>query len=146
MRNLGVWIEIGGLQTYVGRIIGEKEEDVRFSYAEEYLSGNIARPISIHLPLSENAFSVDDTRNFFEGLLPEGFTRRCVAGLLHTDANNYLSLLAGLGNECLGAIKIAITSQTQKMKMAAKPPHNSPAVKLRISCHRAAQPEKVMPL
>ena len=25
MRNLGVWIEIGGLQTYVGRIIGEKE-------------------------------------------------------------------------------------------------------------------------
>lgn len=77
MRNLGVWIEIGGLQTYVGRIIGEKEEDARFSYAEEYLSGNIARPISIHLPLSENAFSVDDTRNFFEGLLPEGFTRRC---------------------------------------------------------------------
>ena len=52
MRNLGVWIEIGGLQTYVGRIIGEKEEDARFSYAEEYLSGNIARPISIHLPLS----------------------------------------------------------------------------------------------
>ena len=106
MRNLGVWIEIGGLQTYVGCIIGENEEDARFSYAEEYLSGNIARPISIHLPLSKNAFSVDDTRNFFEGLLPEGFTRRCVAGLLHTDANNYLSLLAGLGNECLGAIKI----------------------------------------
>lgn len=106
MRNLGVWIEIGGLQTYVGRIIGENEEDARFSYAGEYLSGNMARPISIHLPLSENAFSVDDTRNFFEGLLPEGFTRRCVAGLLHTDANNYLSLLAGLGNECLGAIKI----------------------------------------
>ena len=106
MRNLGVWIEIGGLQTYVGRIIGEKEEDARFSYAEEYLSGNIARPISIQLPLSENAFSVDDTRYFFEGLLPEGFTRRCVARLLHTDANNYLSLLAGLGNECLGAIKI----------------------------------------
>ena len=105
MRNLGVWIEIGGLQTYVGRIIGENEEDARFSYAEEYLSGNIARPVSIHLPLSENAFSVDDTRNFFEGLLPEGFTRRCVAGLLHTDANNYLSLLAGLGNECLGAIR-----------------------------------------
>lgn len=106
MRNFGVWIEIGGLQTYVGCIIGENEEDARFSYAEEYLSGNIARPISIHLPLSENAFSVDDTRNFFEGLLPEGFTRRCVAGLLHTDANDYLTLLAGLGNECLGAIRI----------------------------------------
>ena len=61
MINLGVWIEIDGLQTYVGRIIGENEEDARFSYAEEYLSGNMARPISIHLPLSENAFSVDDT-------------------------------------------------------------------------------------
>lgn len=106
MRHLSVWIEIDGLQTYVGCIIGENAEDSRFSYAEEYLSGNIARPISIHLPLSKNAFSVDDTRNFFEGLLPEGFTRRCVAGLLHTDANDYLSLLAGLGNECLGAIRI----------------------------------------
>ena len=56
MRNLGVWIEIGGLQTYVGRIIGEKEEDARFSYAEEYLSGNIARPISIHLPFLKMHF------------------------------------------------------------------------------------------
>lgn len=40
----------------------------------------------------------------------------------------------------------ATTSQTQKMKMAAKLPHNSQAVKLRISCHRAAQSEKVITL
>ena len=99
MRNLGVWIEIGGLQTYVGRIIGEKEEDARFSYAEEYLSGNIARPISIHLPLSENAFSVDDTRNFFEGLLPEGFTRRLRNGKHCQNYNPACNLSKEFGRE-----------------------------------------------
>jgi len=44
--------------------------------------------------------------NFFEGLLPEGFTRKCVAKWMHMDENDYLSILAGLGRECLGAIKV----------------------------------------
>ena len=46
------------------------------------------------------------TRIFFEGLLPEGFTRRCVAEWMHLDENDYLSILSGLGRECLGAVKI----------------------------------------
>ena len=43
---------------------------------------------------------------FFEGLLPEGFTRKCVAGWIHADEYDYLTILAALGRECLGAIQI----------------------------------------
>ena len=45
-------------------------------------------------------------RSYFEGLLPEGYTRRCVAGWMHVAEEDYLSVLAGLGNECLGAVRI----------------------------------------
>lgn len=106
MKQLHVWIEIKGTQTYVGDICGESVEDSCFSYAKEYYMESGNKPISIHLPFSGEAFSPKDTRNFFEGLLPEGFTRRCVAGWMHADENDYLALLSGLGKECLGAIRI----------------------------------------
>lgn len=106
MKHLSVWIEINGEQTYVGDINGQSAEDACFAYAKEYCLSSDHRPISIHLPFSDEPFSAGETRNFFEGLLPEGFTRRCVAGWMHADENDYLALLAGLGKECLGAIKI----------------------------------------
>lgn len=106
MKRLSVWIEIEGVQTYVGDICGEGVEDSCFSYAKEYYMDSKHKPISIHLPFSDETFSPKDTRNFFEGLLPEGFTRRCVAGWMHADENDYLTLLSGLGKECLGAIRI----------------------------------------
>ena len=111
MKHLSVWIEINGEQTYVGDIGGQGAGDARFIYSKEYCLNPYCHPISIHLPFSDEAFSVKDTRNFFEGLLPEGFTRRCVAGWMHADEDDYLTLLAGLGRECLGAIKITDEEQ-----------------------------------
>ena len=111
MKHLSVWIEINGEQTYVGDIGGQGSGDARFIYSKEYCLNPYCHPISIHLPFSDEAFSVKDTRNFFEGLLPEGFTRRCVAGWMHADEDDYLTLLAGLGRECLGAIKITDEEQ-----------------------------------
>ena len=104
--NLTVFIEINGISTYVGDIKGNSPENAQFAYAEEYLKNPESRPVSISLPLKKTPFSTENTRIFFEGLLPEGFTRRCVAGWIHVDENDYLSILAKLGNECLGAIKI----------------------------------------
>lgn len=111
MKHLSVWIEINGKQTYVGDIGGQGAGDARFIYSKEYCLNPYCHPISIHLPFSDEAFSVKDTRNFFEGLLPEGFTRKCVAGWMHADEDDYLTLLAGLGRECLGAIKITDEEQ-----------------------------------
>lgn len=106
MRTFRVYIEKQGEQTYVGAITGKGSEDAVFSYAGEYLENQANHPISIHLPLQERIFSVEETRLFFEGLLPEGFTRRCVAGWIHADEYDYLTILAALGRECLGAIQI----------------------------------------
>lgn len=106
MIDLIVEIEISGLNCVVGKIIGNDYNDARFSYTVDYLQMEGSRPISLSLPLQTEAFSVHATRNFFEGLLPEGFIRKCVAKEVHTDTNDYLNILAVLGNECLGAIRI----------------------------------------
>uniref|UniRef100_UPI004055E0C4 HipA domain-containing protein n=1 Tax=Agathobacter sp. TaxID=2021311 RepID=UPI004055E0C4 len=106
MRRLSVFIEINGESVYVGEIVGKDSNDACFTYAEAYLENPEHRAISIGLPLEVKTFDAKRTRIFFEGLLPEGFTRRCVAEWMHMDENDYVSILAGLGRECLGAIKI----------------------------------------
>ena len=106
MRRLSVFIEINGESVYVGDIVGRDSTDACFTYADTYLENPEHYAISIGLPLEEKTFDAARTRIFFEGLLPEGFTRRCVAEWMHMDENDYVSILAGLGRECLGAIKI----------------------------------------
>lgn len=111
MRDLLVFIEINGSNRYVGRISGTDSMDACFSYSDTYVSDSENRAISISLPLEEKSFDAQRTRNFFEGLLPEGFTRKCVAEWMHMDERDYISILAGLGRECLGAIKIVYGSE-----------------------------------
>ena len=104
MKELQVSIEIKGKQHLVGFIEGINCEDARFRYADEYLRIAGIRPISISLPLQKEYFSPKDTRCFFEGLLPEGFSRRALASWAKVDESDYLSILEVLGQECLGAI------------------------------------------
>ncbi|MBQ6622430.1 MAG: type II toxin-antitoxin system HipA family toxin [Mogibacterium sp.] len=106
MRELQIRIEKNGDMVPVGRIIGNDPADARFQYYSAYRDDNGAVPISISLPLQEDPFSPMQTAAFFEGLLPEGFTRRSVAQWMNLDEGDYLSLLHGLGRECLGAICI----------------------------------------
>lgn len=105
MKELKVYIEIEGEQTYVGRIVGESSEDAAFIYSQEYID-KFSTPISIALPTQEESFSAEQTKSFFESILPEGFSRRAVANWIKTDENDYLTILLALGRECLGAIKI----------------------------------------
>ena len=104
MKELQVCIEIEGKQHLVGSIEGINCEDARFRYADEYLCIAGIRPISISLPLQKEYFSPKETRCFFEGLLPEGFSRRALASWAKVDESDYLSILEVLGQECLGAI------------------------------------------
>lgn len=104
MKELQVSIEIEGKQHLVGSIEGINCEDARFRYADEYLCSSGIRPISISLPLQKEYFSPKDTRCFFEGLLPEGFSRRALASWAKVDESDYLAILEVLGQECLGAI------------------------------------------
>lgn len=112
MKTLLIYLEINGKQTYVGNITYNSQQDAGFAYANEYLQSEKAVPISVSLPLQKERYGAMRTKIFFEGLLPEGFTRRTVAQWIHADEADYISILLGLGQECLGAIKVVEPNQT----------------------------------
>ena len=106
MINLLIRMERNGKQVSIGNISGNGVSDACFAYEKTYLNGESPIPISLHLPLQEKPFSAENTRLYFEGLLPEGFTRRSVARYVHADENDYLSILESLGGECIGAVQV----------------------------------------
>ena len=106
MREQSVYIEIKGDLKYAGHIVGNSYTDACFQYSEDYMDSAYAAPLSISLPLRSETFTPEQTRCFFDGLLPEGFSRRAVADWIKADENDYLTILAVLGSECIGAIRI----------------------------------------
>lgn len=104
--SLDVQIEVKGSFVMAGKLYGISHFDAVFQYDKNYINDSASRPISVSLPLQEEPFSSEATRNYFEGLLPEGFSRQCVASNIHVDSDDYISILRVLGRECLGAIRI----------------------------------------
>lgn len=113
LRELKVYIEIQGNMRYVGNIIGESYQDATFKYDDSYMSSSYGAPISISLPFMEGRFSAEKTMHFFESLLPEGFSRRAIAEWIKADERDYLTILAGLGCECIGAIKVVENDEVE---------------------------------
>ena len=101
-----MYIEIDGNKRFVGIISGDSYLDSRFKYDGEYMASSYGVPISISLPFTDEPFSSEETSSFFESLLPEGFSRRSVAQWIKTDENDYLTILAKLGRESIGALTI----------------------------------------
>lgn len=81
--------------------------DGSFVYDAAYLQTQTASPLSCSLPLSTIPYSANESQPYFEGLLPEGHARQAVAAALHVREEDYLSLLAGYGFECIGDVIVA---------------------------------------
>jgi len=119
MIKYNVYIEVDGRQLRVGAIEGNSSEDACFSYSKEYIADKYPGAVSISLPIQNEPFSPKRTKTFFEGLLPEGFMRKSIAVNMHFDENDYLSILAKLGKECLGAIRIDDTGDDAESRYVA---------------------------
>ncbi|MCR5546762.1 MAG: HipA domain-containing protein, partial [Lachnospiraceae bacterium] len=116
MINLNVYIEINGSQVFAGTIEGTSYKDASFQYDNSYMNSGNGMSISISLPFQDEKFSPEKTRIFFESLLPEGFSRRAIADWIKTDEKDYITILAALGKECLGAIKVTDDEEVVQKK------------------------------
>lgn len=76
-----------------------------FQYNPEWL--NVAKfPLSISLPLRNEAYENDAARPFFANLLPEGEIRALIARQFHISEENSFALLERIGGECAGAVSV----------------------------------------
>ena len=90
----------------VGRLLKEPSGAISFQYDESWLGWRQAFPVSLSIPLREDAYRGEPVAAVFENLLPdsEGLRRRVAekVGARGTDA---YSLLAAIGRDCVGALQ-----------------------------------------
>jgi len=104
--GLKVYREIpDGLQI-IGELAGNTRADASFCYDAGYLEGPDAQPISYSLPLADEPYGPEATRPYFDGLLPEGPSRQLLAAETGCREDDYPTLLARCGLDCVGDIII----------------------------------------
>lgn len=90
----------------VGHLLKEPAGAIYFRFHESWLGRDHAVPVSLSLPLREDAYRGAPVAAFFENLLPDSESlRRRVAervGAMGTDA---YSLLSQIGRDCVGALQ-----------------------------------------
>jgi serine/threonine-protein kinase HipA len=103
-----------------------------FQYADEWLATPGARPISLSLPLRQQAFEGKLVYNFFDNLLPDSKSIRArIQKRFQVLSSQPFDLLAAIGADCVGAIQLCQGDILPSIKeIAAKPLSNDAISKL----------------
>lgn len=90
----------------VGEIRATNGGDFSFEYHPDWLANRDAFPVSVRLPLRVAAWTGAEAAAWFGNLLPEGTAREAVCGRLGLSVGNDIDLLAAIGGECAGALRV----------------------------------------
>lgn len=105
------------LRVYLGkRLVGllrkEASGAVEFRYEQTWLDWEHTLPVSLSLPLREEAWRGPPVAAVFENLLPDSDTlRRQVAERVGAQGTDAVSLLAAIGHDCVGALRFLPTDE-----------------------------------
>ncbi|WP_024513285.1 type II toxin-antitoxin system HipA family toxin [Bradyrhizobium sp. ARR65] len=90
----------------VGHLLKESGGAISFRYDESWLTWQNAIPVSLSLPLREDAYRGAPVSAVFENLLPDSESlRRRVAERVGAEGADAYSLLAAIGRDCVGALQ-----------------------------------------
>jgi serine/threonine-protein kinase HipA len=92
------------------RLVGQLRRDlagaIAFQYDAGWLAWEHALPVSLSLPLREDAYTGTPVLAVFENLLPDnGELRRRIAARAQADGTDAYSLLNAIGRDCVGALQ-----------------------------------------
>ena len=111
MESLTVSRVIGAALLPVGIIARGTHGAVTFTYDQEYLDSGRVIALSHSLPLRREPYQEGQFRPYFEGLLPEGAMRSALASRVAAREDDYLSLLACNGLDCIGDVVVREVSE-----------------------------------
>ena len=90
----------------LGYLLKEPGGEIDFRYDESWLAWDKAIPVSLSLPLREDAFKGEPVVAVFENLLPDSDRiRRRVAEKVGASGTDSYSLLSQIGRDCVGALQ-----------------------------------------
>jgi serine/threonine-protein kinase HipA len=94
------------MQNELAGFLMESEEGYSFVYNAEYLTGLLAKPVSLTLPLQDNPHVSRTMLPFFDGLIPEGWLLEIAEKNWKLDARDRMGLLLACCRNCIGAVSI----------------------------------------
>jgi serine/threonine-protein kinase HipA len=90
----------------VGILHKESSGAISFQYERSWLDRNDAIPVSLSLPLRDDAFRGAPVQAVFENLLPDSeMLRQLVANRVGAAGTDAYSLLSEIGRDCVGALQ-----------------------------------------
>lgn len=92
------------------RLVGQLRRDVpgaiSFQYHPSWLDWEFVLPVSLSLPLREQAYTGASVIAVFDNLLPDNdLLRRQIAMRTHAEGTDAYSLLGAIGHDCVGALQ-----------------------------------------
>jgi serine/threonine-protein kinase HipA len=92
------------------RLVGQLRRDISgaisFQYDRSWLDWEYVLPVSLSLPLREQAYSGAPVIAVFDNLLPDSdHLRRQIAARTHAEGTDAYSLLGAIGHDCVGALQ-----------------------------------------
>jgi serine/threonine-protein kinase HipA len=94
---------------YDGQLSGylsETDEGYDFSYTDEYLATENARPVSLTFPLQKSAFRSTVLFPFFDGLIPEGWLLEIAMEHWKLNPRDRFELLTATCRDTIGAVTV----------------------------------------
>lgn len=93
-------------QNRLAGIITEDEEGYTFRYEDEYLNDENSKPVSLTLPLQNQAYESKILFPFFDGLIPEGWLLNIAVNNWKINPGDRFGLLLTLCKDCIGCVSI----------------------------------------
>ncbi|GAA5482764.1 type II toxin-antitoxin system HipA family toxin [Haloferula sargassicola] len=126
----------------VGSFLKTYGGSIEFQYAESWLAWENAIPVSLSLPLREDAYRGEPVAAVFDNLLPDApELRRRVAERVGAESTDAFGLLSAIGRDCVGALQFIpddAPHEDSTTQMAAEPISESDLEKL--LCNLAQAP------
>jgi serine/threonine-protein kinase HipA len=109
--GLNVWCE----QKLLGFLWRNRQGQIGFRYADEWLNDSGRFPLSVTLPLTNEDYAPDTgiAHSYFANLLPEGGARNQIVRDLKISDNDF-DLLRAIGGECAGALSVLRAEESPK--------------------------------
>lgn len=96
------------VQNQYAGLIRETDRGYVFSYDKAYLSLENALPVSLTLPLREEAYVSNTLFPFFDGLIPEGWLLNVVERNWKLDGSDRFGLMLVACKDCIGDVRIEV--------------------------------------
>ena len=101
----------------VGQLEKESSGAIQFRYDERWLVKGDAIPVSLSLPLREDAYRGERVTAVFENLLPDSeLLRRRLAEKVGARGTDAFSLLSEIGRDCVGALQFISVGEEPSAK------------------------------